>query len=62
MGARVKELASMDVILVVVTLGSNGCNYYAKNESGHVDGYTVNAVDATEAGDLCYGSFILQFI
>lgn len=59
-GAQV--LVDMGVSLVVVTLGSKGSNYFARNGSGHVDAYTVDAVDATGAGDSCFGSFILQFL
>lgn len=56
------ELINMGASLVIVTLGNKGCNYFSVNGSGHVDGFRVDAVDATGAGDSCFGSFILQFV
>jgi fructokinase len=37
--------------LMVVTLGSLGCRYYTPQARGHVQGFSVEAVDTTGAGD-----------
>jgi fructokinase len=37
--------------LLIVTLGKHGCRYYARQFKGQVQGFTVQAVDTTGAGD-----------
>ncbi len=37
--------------LVAITLGERGCFYYYKGVSNYVDGFKVNVVDTTGAGD-----------
>jgi fructokinase len=37
--------------LMVITRGSNGCCYFTSKHRGEVDGFKVNAIDATGAGD-----------
>jgi fructokinase len=37
--------------LMVITRGSNGCCYFTTKHRGEVDGFKVQAVDATGAGD-----------
>ena len=47
----VNKLWHDDLQLMVVTLGKNGCRYYTADFRGEVDGFEVEAVDATGAGD-----------
>jgi fructokinase len=48
-GAR--SLWSENLQLLIVTQGSAGCSYYTAAGSGHLPGFTVQAVDTTGAGD-----------
>ncbi|KAI4320293.1 hypothetical protein MLD38_033789 [Melastoma candidum] len=49
--AVVRKLYHQNLKLLLVTEGSEGCRYYAKNFSGRVKGLKVDAVDTTGAGD-----------
>ncbi|MDN7240932.1 PfkB family carbohydrate kinase [Planococcus sp. N028] len=51
-----------DLKIVLVTLGSKGCFYRFGKDTGHINGFKVNAVDTTGAGDMFLGSFLYQFI
>jgi ribokinase len=45
------EVAALGIRTVVLKLGDNGCWYHRGDESFHVPGFVVDAVDATAAGD-----------
>ncbi len=47
----VNKLWHDDLQLMVVTRGKYGCRYYTDNFRGEVDGFKVEAVDTTGAGD-----------
>ena len=47
----VNKLWRDDLQLMVVTRGKNGCSYFTADFRGEVDGFEVDAVDATGAGD-----------
>lgn len=47
----VKQLWHDDLRLMLVTLGKHGCHYYTRQFNGEVQGFNVNAVDTTGAGD-----------
>jgi len=42
---------------VIITLGENGALYVGPDNSGHVPGHAVKAIDTTGAGDAFIGSF-----
>ncbi|KAI3880966.1 hypothetical protein MKX03_007812 [Papaver bracteatum] len=44
--------------LLLVTDGEKGCRYFIKNFKGTVEGFSVNTVDTTGAGDAFIGSLI----
>eukprot|EP00249_Psilotum_nudum_P006761 c20035_g1_i1 orf=565-1842(-) len=46
-----RKLMHVGLKLLLVTEGQNGCRYYTKDFSGRVDGYKVNSIDTTGAGD-----------
>jgi fructokinase len=46
-----KILWHPELKLLVITRGKNGCAYYTKDHKGEVEGYSVNVVDTTGAGD-----------
>ncbi|MCC5464633.1 carbohydrate kinase family protein [Pelosinus baikalensis] len=48
------------VKVVLVTLGKRGCYYKYTGGEGYVDGYAVNAIDTTGAGDAFLGAFLYQ--
>lgn len=48
--------------LLLVTLGENGCRYYAKNFRGSVDAFHVNTVDTTGAGDSFVGALLTKIV
>lgn len=48
------------VKVVLVTLGKNGCYYKYAGGEGYVEGYMVNAIDTTGAGDAFLGAFLYQ--
>lgn len=57
-GAR--ALLDLGVDLVVVTRGNKGSDYYTQHSQGHVPSVTVEAVDATGAGDAFDGGLLYQ--
>ncbi|XP_043719639.1 fructokinase-2-like [Telopea speciosissima] len=46
--------------LLVVTDGEKGCRYFTKDFKGKVDGFAVDTIDTTGAGDAFVGSFLLS--
>ncbi|KAL5721380.1 fructokinase [Ranunculus cassubicifolius] len=44
--------------LLVVTDGEKGCRYFTKNFKGKVEGFAVNTIDTTGAGDAFVGGFL----
>ncbi|KAK9288099.1 hypothetical protein L1049_016546 [Liquidambar formosana] len=48
--------------LLLVTLGEDGCRYYTKNFHGSVEGFHVNTVDTTGAGDSFVGALLCQIV
>jgi len=55
-GAR--KLLKMGANAVVVTLGSEGCLYKDANQEISVEGFKVNAIDSTAAGDAFIGGLL----
>lgn len=54
----VLKLINAGVKIIVITLGSNGCELLTKDRVIKVDGIGVNVVDTTGAGDTFNGSFL----
>ncbi|KAL3635039.1 Fructokinase-2 [Castilleja foliolosa] len=48
--------------LLLVTLGEKGCRYYNKNFRGSIDGYRVNTIDTTGAGDSFVGALLGKIV
>ncbi|MBZ5202575.1 carbohydrate kinase [Planomicrobium chinense] len=48
--------------IVLVTLGTQGCFYRFGEDTGHIAGFKVEAIDTTGAGDLFLGAFLHQFL
>ncbi|XP_009404276.2 fructokinase-1 [Musa acuminata AAA Group] len=48
--------------LLVVTLGEKGCKYYTKDFRGSLDGYAVDTVDTTGAGDAFVGAMLRKIV
>ncbi|PWW32264.1 fructokinase [Cytobacillus oceanisediminis] len=48
--------------VIFVTLGPEGCFYRSKHVSGQKEGYKVNVVDTTGAGDAFVGGVLYQFL
>ncbi|XP_074572636.1 putative fructokinase-1 [Curcuma longa] len=48
--------------LLLVTLGEKGCKYYTKDFRGTLDGFSVNAVDTTGAGDAFVGAMLSKVV
>ncbi|GAV90299.1 LOW QUALITY PROTEIN: PfkB domain-containing protein [Cephalotus follicularis] len=46
--------------LLLVTDGEKGCRYFTKNFKGKVEGFAVNTVDTTGAGDSFVGAFLVS--
>ncbi|XP_010252313.1 PREDICTED: fructokinase-2 isoform X2 [Nelumbo nucifera] len=44
--------------LLVVTDGEKGCRYFTKNFKGQINGFSVNTIDTTGAGDAFVGAFL----
>jgi fructokinase len=51
-----------DCSLVFVTLGSKGCFYQSKNGSGKTEGFNVDVVDTTGAGDAFVGGALYKIL
>lgn len=61
--AAVKQLFRGHVRLVIITEGSRGATIYASaHDPIHVDGFKVNGIDMTGAGDAFVGSFLFQLL
>ncbi|WP_046174877.1 PfkB family carbohydrate kinase [Domibacillus indicus] len=48
--------------VVLITLGEKGCFYRFEKGTGHINGFKINAIDTTGAGDMFLGSFLHQII
>ncbi|XP_042388184.1 probable fructokinase-1 [Zingiber officinale] len=48
--------------LLLVTLGEKGCKYYTKDFRGSLDGFSVNTVDTTGAGDAFVGAMLTKIV
>ncbi|KAG6383666.1 hypothetical protein SASPL_156572 [Salvia splendens] len=46
--------------LLLVTLGAKGCRYYTKHFHGTIDGFRVDTVDTTGAGDSYVGALLCK--
>lgn len=57
-----KKLSKDCNIKVVVTVGSLGCLYVDNDNCTLVEGYKVNAIDTTAAGDSFNGAFISEYL
>lgn len=57
-----KRLLAEGASIVVVTLGGNGALVCVGNESAHVPGFEVTAVDTTGAGDAFFGGFLFRLL
>ncbi|XP_047338715.1 probable fructokinase-7 [Impatiens glandulifera] len=53
-----KKLYHLNLKLLIVTQGSNGCRYYTKGFKGRVSSKKVVAVDTTGAGDAFVGALL----
>jgi fructokinase len=51
-----------DCSLIFVTLGSRGCFYRSKNGSGKTEGFNVDVVDTTGAGDAFVGGALYKIL
>ncbi|XP_065870638.1 probable fructokinase-7 isoform X2 [Euphorbia lathyris] len=57
-----KKLFHPNLMLLIVTEGSEGCRYYTKEFKGRVSGVKVKPVDTTGAGDAFVGGFLSSLI
>lgn len=57
-----KMLVDRGISLVYVTLGSKGAVFANRAGCGRAEGFSVNAVDATGAGDCFTGSTVCKFL
>ncbi|WOK97861.1 putative fructokinase-1 [Canna indica] len=48
--------------LLLATLEEKGCKYYTKDFRGSLDGFAVNTVDTTGAGDAFVGAFLWKLV
>ncbi|NJN66127.1 MAG: fructokinase [Chloroflexaceae bacterium] len=55
-----ERLWHADMRLLSITRGSGGCSYVAASGSGHVDGFSVQCVDTTGAGDGWVAALLTQ--
>lgn len=55
-----RSLLTDNLKIMLVTEGSKGSRYYTKGFHGRVDGFTVQAIDATGAGDAFCAGFLSQ--
>lgn len=58
----VDEIFSLGVKIFVLTLGDKGSKIFTKQGSKELIGYKVKAVDATGAGDTCFGTFVSRLM
>jgi fructokinase len=47
----VAQLWHDTLYLAIVTMGEGGCWFRSRNDEGHIDGFAVQAIDTTGAGD-----------
>ncbi|MFX1566021.1 MAG: carbohydrate kinase family protein [Promethearchaeota archaeon] len=57
----IKQLG-IQVPLVVVTQGPNGCMVFHEKKIQHIDSYSVQEIDATGAGDSFAGAFLASYL
>ncbi|GMH19768.1 hypothetical protein Nepgr_021609 [Nepenthes gracilis] len=60
--AAAMSLWHPNLMLLLVTLGENGCRYYTKNFHGSVNAFRVNTVDTTGAGDSFVGALLCKIV
>lgn len=56
------KLLEMGPKLVAVTLGRKGVYLATEKNSGHIDGFSVKALDTTGAGDSFWGGFLSHYL
>ncbi|MGI5894967.1 MAG: carbohydrate kinase family protein [Candidatus Merdivicinus sp.] len=56
----IRKVQEKGVILVVVTLGPDGCVFSCGGKTGHVPTYDTCVVDTTGSGDSFWGAFLSQ--
>jgi fructokinase len=57
-----ERLWHADLRLLSMTRGSGGCSYVTASGSGHVEGFSVQSVDATGAGDGWVAALLTQLV
>jgi fructokinase len=62
LAAGTQQLIQHGPALCVVTLGPQGCFYRHADQSGHVPGFTVQAIDATGCGDAFTAALLTQLV
>ncbi|HLI88648.1 MAG TPA: PfkB family carbohydrate kinase [Ktedonobacteraceae bacterium] len=62
LAAGTQQLVQHGPTLCVVTLGPQGCFYRHGEQSGHVPGFAVQAIDATGCGDAFTASLLTQLV
>jgi len=55
-------VGSLNMDLFLITLGANGVWIDASSFTGHVPGFTVEAVDTVGAGDAFIGAFVTRLV
>ncbi|RDX93442.1 Fructokinase-2 [Mucuna pruriens] len=60
--ASARSLWHPNLKLLLVTLGEHGSRYYTKNFHGSVEGFRVNTVDTTGAGDSFVGALLTKIV
>lgn len=58
----IERILGLDVKLLVVTLGEQGCYYTNGKVDGYVDGYSVDVVDTLGAGDAFVAAMLSKLI
>ncbi|GLJ45599.1 hypothetical protein SUGI_0959910 [Cryptomeria japonica] len=58
----IETLLRPGVKLLLVTEGEKGCRYYTKDFRGKINGFAVNTVDTTGAGDAYVGAFLTELV
>lgn len=60
--AGAKAILARGARLVVLTLGDKGCYYVCQKGEGPIEPFRVKAVDATGAGDACFGATVSRLV